>query len=302
MFHEIHGGYYRAAAEIISQAVDGRLTRESMLEAVRRHAFEESVLAIPQALESGRWPLVTGEMKTPLSHHPSMPLTNLQRRWMKTLLQDPRIRLFGVTDEGLGGVEPLYPADAIVWYDRYGDGDLYGDEGYIGRFRLILAALREKRKIRIRFEGRKGFPHTWVCILHRLEYSAKDDKFRVLCTAYGKTMTINLSRMTHCELLEAYDESRVSAPEIKRDTVVLHLTDERNALERVMLHFSHLQKETRRLKDGRYEVRLTYEQEDETEILIRILSFGPVLEAVSPPEFRDKVKERIEKQMKLRSL
>ena len=49
-------------------------------------------------------------------------------------------------------------------------------------------------------------------------------------------------------------------------------------------------------------MRLTYEREDETEILIRILSFGPVLAAVSPQEFRDKVKERIEKQMKLRSL
>ena len=78
--------------------------------------------------------------------------------------------------------------------------------------------------------------------------------------------------------------------------------DERNALERVMLHFSHLEKETRRLEDGRYEVRLTYESEDETEILIRILSFGPMLEVVAPQDFRDKVRERIEKQMKLRTL
>ena len=83
---------------------------------------------------------------------------------------------------------------------------------------------------------------------------------------------------------------------------MLRLTDERNALERVMLHFSHLQKETRRLEDGRYEVRLTYEGEDETEILIRILSFGPVLEVVSPQSFLNKMRERIEKQMKLRSL
>lgn len=302
MFHEIHGGYYQAVAEILEEAVDGSLTKEGMLNTVRRCAFDESVLAIPQALKSGRWPLLTDDLKTPLVHHPSMPLTNLQRRWLKTLLQDPRIRLFGVTDEGLEDVLPLYPANAMVWYDRYCDGDPYGDEGYIGRFQMILTALREKRRIRICFEGRKGFPHTWVCVLHRLEYSAKDDKFRVLCTAYGKTVTINLSRMTYCELLDAYDASRMPMPEVKRDTVVLRLTDERNALERVMLHFSHLQKETRRLEDGRYEVRLTYEEEDETEILIRVLSFGPVLEVAAPPDFRNKVRERIEKQMKLRSL
>lgn len=302
MFNEIHGGYYRAAAQILAEAVDGRLTKESMQDIVRRCAFEESMLTIPRALESGRWPLLTGDLHTPLAHKPSMPLTTLQKRWLKTLLQDPKIRLFGVTDEGLEDVAPLYPADAVIWYDRYSDGDPYADEGYIARFAVVLAAFREKRRIRICFEGRKGFPHAWVCILHRLEYSGKDDKFRVLCTAYGRTLTINLGRVTYCELLDPIDAADMPAPQTQRDTVVLRLTDERNALERVMLHFSHLEKETRRLEDGRYEVKLCYEREDESEILIRILSFGPVLEVIEPRALRDKVRERIEKQMKLRTL
>ena len=302
MFHEIHGGYYRAVSEILAKAVDGSLSKEAMLDIVRRYAFEESVLTIPLALLSGKWPLLTDDLKTPLVHHPSVPLTHLQRRWLKTLLQDPRIRLFGATDEGLEQVQPLYPADAIIRYDRYADGDPYTDEEYIRRFSLILSALRERRRVRICFEGRRGFPHAWICVLHRLEYSAKDDKFRVLCTAYGRTMTINLSRMTHCELLDRIDEDEIPVPQPQRDTVVLCLTDERNALERVMLHFSPLQKETRRLEDGRYEVRLTYEHEDETEILIRVLSFGPMLEVIAPEEFRSKVYERIEKQMKLRGI
>lgn len=176
MFHEIHGGYYRAVEKILSCAVDGSLTKESMLNIVRQCAFEESVLTIPRALETQKWPLLTRELLTPLKQKPSMSLTTMQKRWMKTILQDPRIRLFGVTDEGLEDADPLYPADAIVWYDRYSDGDPYGDEGYIERFTVVLKALREKRKIRICFEGRKGFPHAWVCVLHRLEYSAKDDK------------------------------------------------------------------------------------------------------------------------------
>ena len=36
MFHEIHGGYYRAVSEILSQAVDHRLTKDNMLDIVRR--------------------------------------------------------------------------------------------------------------------------------------------------------------------------------------------------------------------------------------------------------------------------
>ena len=57
----------------------------------------------------------------------------------------------------------------------------------------------------------------------------------------------------------------------------MELTDERGARERVLLHFFHLEKETKRLDDTHYQVTLHYEQNDETEILIRILSFGPVV-------------------------
>ena len=59
--------------------------------------------------------------------------------------------------------------------------------------------------------------------------------------------------------------------------MILELKDERNALERFMLHFSHLKKETRKLDDGRFMVKLHYDKEDRTEMLIRILSFGPVV-------------------------
>ena len=65
MFHEIHGGYYQAVSRILKEAVDGCLTKESMLEAVRSCAFEESVLTIPQALETGKWPLITNDLHTP---------------------------------------------------------------------------------------------------------------------------------------------------------------------------------------------------------------------------------------------
>ena len=47
---------------------------------------------------------------------------------------------------------------------------------------------------------------------------------------------------------------------------MLELTDRRNALERVLLHFSHLEKETRRLDENRYRLTLRYEKEDEMQI------------------------------------
>ena len=81
----------------------------------------------------------------------------------------------------------------------------------------------------------------------------------------------------------------------------MELTDDRNALERVMLHFSHLDKETERIDDNHYKITLYYEREDETELLIRVLSFGPVLKVVFPDDFIKKLCDRLEKQKNLRT-
>ena len=58
------------------------------------------------------WPLIKEDYTTPLKHKPSMPLTTLQKRWLKALLSDPRIQLFDPPMEGLEDVEPLYSPDS----------------------------------------------------------------------------------------------------------------------------------------------------------------------------------------------
>jgi predicted DNA-binding transcriptional regulator YafY len=81
----------------------------------------------------------------------------------------------------------------------------------------------------------------------------------------------------------------------------MELTEQRNAVERAMLHFSHLEKETVRLDGEKYQITLGYDREDETELLIRVLSFGPMLKVISPDSFIEKLKERLQKQIKLRA-
>ena len=101
-------------------------------------------------------------------------------------------------------------------------------------------------------------------------------------------------------MLEPCEDEEYRPKLMKKRILVLELTDDRNALERVMLHFSHLDKETERIDDTHYKITLFYEKEDETELLIRVLSFGPVLKAVFPDDFVKKLTERLEKQKKLR--
>lgn len=301
IFSEVYGNYYHVLTELLGWAVQGELTREVMDSIIREKGFQESVLTIPQQLERESWPLIKKDMTTPLCHLPTMPLTTLQKRWLKTLLSDPRIRLFSPPEDGLENIEPLYPMDAIVYYDRYGDGDPYEDEGYIAHFRTVLEALRQRRWLRIHFSGRDGIPHCWNCVPYKLEYSSKDDKFRLITGNNRSVLTINMARITECILMESCTPEEYRPKTLRKDTLVLAITDQRNTLERCMLHFSHLEKTTQRIEDDRYLLTLHYEKDDETELLIRVLSFGPMVKVVSPAHFKNKLRRRIDKQMKLRT-
>lgn len=300
LFHEIYGSYYRVVASILTRAVSGDLTDAQLSGIVREQAFAESVLTIPAALQSEAWPLLTADMQTPLHSAPNLPLTTLEKRWLKALLQDPRIRLFSPRAEGLEDVEPLYAPDVFVYYDRYSNGDPYQDENYIAFFHTILAALRERRKLSVHYRGGRGKYHEKTCIPHKLEYSPKDDKFRLVVSSPGSTYPINVARISACELLEPYEPSECPSQKAKTETLVLELVDERNALERAMLDFSHLEKETERLQENRYRITLKFDRPDETELLIRVLSYGPVLRVLSPKSFIHNLTERLERQEKLR--
>ena len=278
LFSEIYGSYFNVVAAVLSEASDGKLTDRRMTELVREKAFAESALAIPAALKSGTWPLLDQEYHSILHHKPTMPLTMLQKRWLKALLSDPRIALFDPDTTGLEDVDPLYAQDTFILFDQYADGDPYGDPAYIACFQTALKAIRKKRKLRIRFRGHTGARHSIECIPYRLEYSAKDDKFRLLATGKRRLNTINMARVRSCELLDAYDPKSITLPQENSEELVMLLHDERNGLERVLLHFSHFEKETQKLADRLYQIRLRYDKDDETELLIRVLSFGPVLE------------------------
>lgn len=294
LFSEIYGKYYQAVACILREAAEGSLTRKRLNQIVQEEAFGESLMTIPDALLSGQWPLLNVEMETPLASPPRMPLTMLQKQWLKALLLDPRIRLFDVDDTGLENIEPLFRQEWICYYDRYSDGDPFEEPAYIQNFRTIRRALQEKKQLEIYFHDAKGNLHHTKVSPQYLEYSEKDDRFRLAAEGFRPWM-INLSRVQECRIL---DEAAFTTGQVLRNTqiVTLELTDERNALERVLLHFSHLEKEVKKLDEAHYQVTLHYDEKDETELLIRILSFGPQLTVISPTHFREKIRDRLGKQ------
>lgn len=84
---------------------------------------------------------------------------------------------------------------------------------------------------------------------------------------------------------------------LSRKPLVLEITDDRNALERTMLHFACYQKTVERTEDPhRYRCSIYYDVRWETELLIQVLSFGPMVKVLGPEHFLNQIKERVMRQ------
>lgn len=293
LFHEIHGAYYNAVAHILAEATQGTLTPARMSQLVEQHAFAESFMTILPALRSGRWPLIDPNLKTPLRHTPTMPLSTLERRWLKAILSDPRIRLFDVDIPGLEDVQPLFTADDFCVYDRYADGDDFADETYIRHFRTALQAVRERQPLAVSMLNRYDQPATLCILPEHLEYSEKDDKFRLTGRGMHTPVAVNLSRICSIEPAVPFEPAPL---ETREETAVIEIEDSRSALERSLLHFAHFKNRVEQLDGERYRIHISYDPSDETELVIRILSFGPYLRVIEPAELVEQIRDRLRRQ------
>ncbi len=298
VFNELYSAYYNAVAHILTKLLDGEQHEKELQKTVAEYAFAESTLNILPSLKSEKWQLMHADMTTPLDYRPTMPLTLLQKQWLRAIMQDPRIRLFDLRLEGLDSVDPLFTSAVYYVYDKYSDGDPFEDEAYIARFRTILNAIHQRTPLWIEMINRKGSCVRMRVMPQRLEYSEKDDKFRLITTGCRFGGTVNLGRMTACR--PCHGEIAYEAPprEPTMRTVVLRVTDERNALERAMLHFAHFEKHAEKIDNMHYRLSVRYDADDETELVIRILSFGPFVHVEEPQAFAELIRERLRRQKK----
>ena len=292
VFSELYSVYYRTVARILEKAFEPNATEEDLRKCVLENAFSESVLTILPSLKSGKWPLLQEDMTPVISHKPTVPLTTLEKRWLKAVSLDPRVQLFGVAFPDLGEVEPLFTQEDYRIYDQYEDGDPFESESYIRHFRLILEAIGKDRPVQVAMLNRHR-DKVWVRFFPKgLEYSVKDDKIRVIADGC-KFKQFNLGRIIFCDFYEGRGPWLQEPKEDPYKGLTLQITDRRNALERAMLHFAHFEKQTERIDGETYILRLKYYENDETEILIRVLSFGPCVKVLGPEAFVDLIKERL---------
>ena len=299
IFHEIYSVYYQTVAKILEEALDHPLKQDEICNIIEKYGFSESILSIESALREQKWQLLKSDGTTIFKNDPSMPLTTIQKRWLKSICQDPRIHLFqdDLKEIEFPEIEPLFTPNDFYIFDQYQDGDDYTDESYIRNFRMILDAIKNQYPLKITTYNHKGKKVSMKILPKYLEYSEKDDKF--LVAGFGSWLggTVNLGRIISCERTKTAENTELihRIPPRKR-RVIFELEDERNALERVLLHFAHFPKKAEKIDQNRYHIMVDYDKDDETEMVIRILSFGPMIKVVQPEHFINLIKERLRKQ------
>ncbi len=283
LFSEIYSIYYDVIAQAIQWAVhnpDHALTEAQLAHLISTddHFFGRDIQGDLKELLTGSSGIFDHQRRTNLLTAPYLPVTTLERRWLKTMLQDPRMKLFDVPETGLEDVEPLYDLRDICVLDATGESDPWDDVAYQQVFRTILAAIKTGNHLHICWQCRENLECVTNCIPQRLQYSMSDDKFRLIATV-DKDLTINLSRITSCSVISSDEplcfvypnELEISPPKanafleesqnrlqaskkqhgaqgnaIEDDTVGHELTmvvvDRRDAMERVMTDFALFKK------------------------------------------------------------
>lgn len=325
LFSEVYNCYFQVIKSLIEKK--SRISEKEVNFHIKNTCFEESILyLLPKLTEQG-WGFYEkqdGFLHSRLSEDFYVPLTDLQKSYIKAILLDDKITLFLDEEEieavgrAFSDIEPLYLPDDFYYYDRFSDKDDYKDPDYRNHFRTILSAIQNHEYVDILYESRfhRRLHHSYLPC--RLEYSIKNDRFRLLAveshanpdsdgTRTGRNprvITLNLCRIREVKLTsrtvkQLPDINHLLKRSCYHEPVRILIRNRRNALERAMLQFANYEKSTRKLDEDTYECLIYYSKENETELLIEILSFGPMIKVVGNETFLRLIKERLKRQAAL---
>ncbi|MCR5260911.1 MAG: hypothetical protein K6C94_03660 [Candidatus Gastranaerophilales bacterium] len=311
LFSEIFGCYYKVVTEIVNGSP---LSAAEIIRIIKENGFEESCFHLLPKIENLPFIEKRGDKYYSLLEHKSnMPLTNIEKSWLKSVIQDPRFDLFAENFDKskFDEIEPLYEQAHFKYYDKYSDGDDFANPCYRKIFRKINATMETSSTIKIVYQSPK---RDKITIGHyvplKFEFSPKDDKIRIfaarifkgaisdyVCLNMGRVLDVGNSRETFSGQLNP--EPFLEKFETE-EYITVKIYNERNAIERFMVEFSTYRKnsefddETQTCK-----TKIYYRKADETEMVIKLLSFGPTLKVLGSERFVKLFKYRLQRQYEL---
>lgn len=321
LFSEIHSRYFYIISQVLQTAAGRSLAAGEIAAMVADHGFAETAMSLtPALLNSGHesYCLLTnepsGQLRPVTRNLPPLMLTTLQQRWLKAIIADKRFALFTSDCEQslyrslLADVEPLYNPDHLLPVDMANDGDDYGSQEYRDLFATLLTAIQSGKVLFITYESGKGNRLSAYFAPYKLEYSLKDDKFRLVGVRIRQKKLrslykLNLARITSATVMD-WQAPRDLAGYVQSlrmpQPVEIEITNERNGFERIFTQLSNFERISEYDENTKTcHMKIYYYEVDEMELLITLLSFGPVIRVVGPAGFKRQLVERIAGQKQL---
>jgi len=320
IYNEVYGLYYFMLEKILEKTTNGNITLKEINHIVNLYGFSESnIYFTPDVISQGSQGYNLLEKSSSgygsiLKSSPTKILTAMQKGFIKSILADKKIRLFfddvmlKELDGALSEIQPLFNIDDIVFKETALDSDPYSDENYISKFKTILDSIINNKALRICFNNSKGERKTMKLAPYKLEYGIRDDKFRLCGVSIydekGKNYAkINIARILSITTLDQsfrFDFDAFIAAKRKAEPIEIEVYDLRNGFERVFIGLSNYERiSSFHEETGKCHIKIYYTDDDEQELLIQLLSYGPAIKVLGPPDFKSKFVERIQKQIKM---
>lgn len=332
LFDEVKNRYFHIVFKVLSECAEG-LSRKDIIRIVNEEEFQEKVigkdfqtfegLILNEYGEDENYNLIKRKDERYYPNNKAdkraavpVRLTNIEKAWLKNLLNEPNLRLI-LSDETITKLsESLKDFDCpninetIETTNKSVLPDMEDQDKYEANFKILLKAIMEESVIRYCNTDRFGNEYCGrSAIPIRLEYSMKDGRFRVSMYSLDENRPLMSNVFTMSNIEIDYD----SKPEVHRidlikiihkdrytkEPIVLEVTDKKSAMERCFMSFSEMERSSRCIGEDKYELKLLYYTFEEEEVIRKILALGPYVKVISPQRIVDEVVKRIRRALNL---
>ena len=319
LFHETQSSLFRTLCRIINQMNAGKQYRcidildelhDSLLHDINPSQVnieeEEKLLDSIFLFDS---PDMNAEAKPFYSASiPAIP-SRLELRWLKTMLIDDSADFLLAQPLRRKLLDKLTTVDVLpiskLWEKQQLTGDKPDAEPFRTHLRTIWQALKERKKIHYINIDRQNRRHEYTQEPCRLEYSASENRYRVIfwnreetraiCVVVSHLFSVSMTNEPISSDIESLFRSFLDD---HREYVTVRLQKKNNAVDRCFSLFSSYDKDAYLEDDGTYVITIYYYSFDKEEICKKILSLGSAITVTAPASLRTEIIERLKNALK----
>ena len=321
-FYRLYSEYYKIAIKIVKAINNEQITTQEELMSYisnfkvlngktskKSEEYQKYFLDATAGLFKVKNKNNSPKVYTPFKNIPDdfmFPLTTIELSFLKTMLNDDKCKLIlgesynllkaELNKNEYSEIYPYFNKENFSIFDQYINGDDFENQNYRKNFKLIVDAFKEKEALYFEYIE-DGILKTKVSIPEKIEYSQKEDRFKVIINS--KNRPLDIQNIRFCK----YSDKQLS-PEKKKEmltcTIAIDIPeDKKYILNRLFREFSPFERDCEQIDDTGHVLSFKFEKGDYKEIAYRLLQFGPYIYCEEPECVRERIIEKVNMQYDL---